>query len=158
MDRVIIINTCISTVPALKSGIGFIFIILGKGRKCDATYLIHKNLIPFGKFAEIHHELCKLALNLWEADPYPAMHSITKAQLLVARAFLWTSELWDELRNLTRINIFPPPTPTGTLPWSTIASQYCSCVAAPQKEQCRMQKGIAQKQEDFWRWQCLSMK
>lgn len=64
MDRVIIINVCISTVPALKSAICFIFIVLGKERKCDATYLIHKNLIIFGKSAEIHFELCKLVLNL----------------------------------------------------------------------------------------------
>lgn len=46
------------------AGIGFIFIVLGKGRKCDATYLVHKKLIRFGKSAEIHRDLCKLALNL----------------------------------------------------------------------------------------------
>lgn len=65
MDRVIIINVCISAVPALKSAICFVFIVLDKERKCcDAIYLIHKNLIPFGKSAEIHLELCKLAFNI----------------------------------------------------------------------------------------------
>lgn len=64
MDRVIIINTCISAVPAFKSAICFIFIVLGKERKCDANYLMCKNLIIFGKSAEIHLELCKLVLNL----------------------------------------------------------------------------------------------
>lgn len=65
MDRVIIINAFISAVPAQKSAICFVFIVLDKKRKCfDATYLIHKDLILFSKSAEIHLELCKLAFNL----------------------------------------------------------------------------------------------
>lgn len=120
MDRV---NVCISAVSALKSTICFIFTGLDKERKCDAIYLIHKNLIIFGKSAEIHLELCKLVLNHWQADPYPAMHSVTKSHLLVARACLWTSSLWAELRDLTRVKltlIVHPTTATRAIPWSTV--------------------------------------
>jgi len=65
MEGVIVKNICINAVPALTTGILFVFIVLDKERKrSDMTYLTHKNLSLAGKSAEMYLELCKLTLNL----------------------------------------------------------------------------------------------
>lgn len=114
MERVIITSVCISAVPALTTDTLFVFIVLAKERKCsDTTYTTCLHLA--GKSAEIYLQLCKLTLNRWEADPDPAIHFPTRSQLLVSRAIFRASELWDELRNFSRVKPILPAHPQQQL-------------------------------------------